>query len=414
MRRARSIASGVRAPDERVRVEADVQAHLAELAANGRESSFGAARNARHLLRRVDRSKPVVLFPSGTSDHVRKFIVEEGPWIVTAILAFLLIRAFLAEVFYIPSSSMVPTLLEGDRVVVTKPGACGRMPERWSIVTFDHQGTTFVKRVIGLGGEKVLLLGGDPYIDGELLVRPRDLRDDLRASYRTWDLAPPSPEWRAADDGDARVLEYAGPTLWSGGYDQAGHPFFPGDVPLRDVYATLDAERDAGGRIGLELAYVSPRDGSVSTTLVLDAADTGTRLTVEAPDGRRKVIVLSEEGRAGRIRLELAYVDGEVVVRGPGGKPPPGWTPSSARGAATSCGPASGRRRAPVRSASPWTRTTITRWSATARSPIFAATRRRRAMPTRSPSARCSCSATTPTAATTAASARWGTSPSTT
>ena len=318
LRSARRIASGVRSAADRTRIEADVQAHLAALEKKQRMAAFGSARNVRHLLHRVDRKREVVLFPAGTLDHVRKFVVEEGPWILTAILAFLLIHAFLAEVFFIPSSSMVPTLLEDDRVVVFKPGARGEMPERWSIVTFDRQGTTFVKRVIGLGGETVLLQGGDPYINGELLVRPKDLREDLRAPYRTWELGKPSPDWRPHVEKDERSLEYAGPALLSGGHDEDGNPRYPGDVRLRDVYAELEGERDAGGKLILELVYASPRDTTVSTWIALRVDDEGADVVIVTQDGRRELVRVSETAPTGRSVVQLAYVDGEITARIPG------------------------------------------------------------------------------------------------
>ncbi len=322
-RRAQRMAAGVRAPADRARITKDIDAHLARLAKKDRLSAFGSARNVRHLLRRTDRGRPVVLFPAGAGDYVRKFLVEEGPWILMAILAFLVIRAFLAEVFFIPSSSMVPTLLEGDRVVVVKPGAKGRMPERWSIVTFDRGGTTFVKRVIGLGGESVLLLGGDPYIDGELLVRPDDLRADLRTPYKTWALgsSPSASEWSEREDGSGRTFEYAGPTLWSGGFDATGRARFAADVPLRDVYATLEAERPSGGMVGLRLDFVPQSDASSKAHLALSVSDTGIGLTRSSVTAPNDIVIETLGGTvpAGRTVIHLAYVDGEVMAHVEGG-----------------------------------------------------------------------------------------------
>jgi len=105
-------------------------------------------------------------------------------WLVLAVLAF---HSFVAKPFYIPSESMMPTLLTGDRLVVTKypygwsyisPSfhvlpfikgrLLGRMPQRGDIVivTPVGQNTDYIKRVIGLAGDTIALRGGTVILNG--------------------------------------------------------------------------------------------------------------------------------------------------------------------------------------------------------------------------------------------------------
>lgn len=102
------------------------------------------------------------------------------------------IHTFLFEPFYIPSGSMVPTLLVGDYLVVNKfaygyshfslPFApdwfsgriFGRMPKRGAVVVFRPPGALdedYIKRVIGLPGDTVQVTNGQLYIDGKLVPR---------------------------------------------------------------------------------------------------------------------------------------------------------------------------------------------------------------------------------------------------
>ena len=102
------------------------------------------------------------------------------------------IHTFLFEPFYIPSGSMVPTLLVGDYIVVNKfaygyshyslPFApnlfsgriFGSMPKRGAVVVFRPPGDPsqdFIKRVIGLPGDTVQMRQGQLYINGKLVPR---------------------------------------------------------------------------------------------------------------------------------------------------------------------------------------------------------------------------------------------------
>jgi signal peptidase I len=57
---------------------------------------------------------------------------------------------------------------DGDQLLVNKTVFAFRRPRRWEIIVFRLFGKTFIKRVIGLPGELIEILGGDVYINGEL------------------------------------------------------------------------------------------------------------------------------------------------------------------------------------------------------------------------------------------------------
>ena len=99
-------------------------------------------------------------------------------WLVLAVLGF---HSFIAKPFYIPSESMMPGLLTGDRLVVTKypygwswvsPSfhvlpflngrLLGRLPERGDVVIAVPPGQTedYIKRVVGLPGDRIEVRGG--------------------------------------------------------------------------------------------------------------------------------------------------------------------------------------------------------------------------------------------------------------
>ena len=71
--------------------------------------------------------------------------------------------------------SMHPTLQEGDRVRVSRRAYRIAEPERWDVVFFEHpdrEGFWETKRVIGLPGELVRLIGGRLIVDGQELEEP--------------------------------------------------------------------------------------------------------------------------------------------------------------------------------------------------------------------------------------------------
>jgi len=117
----------------------------------------------------------------------KKFIKEYIEPIVIAVLIALFIRAFIVQAFKIPSSSMEPTLLVGDYLLVNKFIYGVRIPysdikffeykkpKRGDIIVFifpKDRKKDFIKRVIGTEGEKVTILHNKIYIDDKLIDDP--------------------------------------------------------------------------------------------------------------------------------------------------------------------------------------------------------------------------------------------------
>jgi signal peptidase I len=116
-------------------------------------------------------------------------------WVLVAVLAF---HSLIAKPFYIPSESMMPGLQTGDRLVVSKypygwswvspsfhilPPMKGRlfghMPQRGDIVIVTPPGTRtdYIKRVIGLPGDTLRMVGGQLYINGQAVKRTPEPAD---------------------------------------------------------------------------------------------------------------------------------------------------------------------------------------------------------------------------------------------
>ena len=124
----------------------------------------------------------------------KKDIIENIKTLFYALIIAIIIRSLIIQPFYIPSSSMEPTLLVGDRIFVTKysygyskhsfpfsPSIFkGRIlsnkPERGDIVVFktpaDNR-TDYIKRLIGLPGDQVQFLDSNLYINNSEVVKSR-------------------------------------------------------------------------------------------------------------------------------------------------------------------------------------------------------------------------------------------------
>jgi len=131
--------------------------------------------------------------------------------IIVAVLVALALRTFVAEPFAIPSGSMIPSLLVGDYLFVTKynygycrysflfgwPPFKGRVfphqPKRGEVVVFmggEGNETRYIKRLIGLPGDTVDIKKGVVYINGEPAPQKR-IEDyvERTASGRTKSMA---------------------------------------------------------------------------------------------------------------------------------------------------------------------------------------------------------------------------------
>ena len=98
----------------------------------------------------------------------------------------LLVRAFIFEPFRIPSDSMMPTLLDGDFIVVNKYAYGLRLPvvnkkfldtgtpQRGDVVVFrypPHPSVNYIKRLVGLPGDRIEVRGDHLIINGETIAQ---------------------------------------------------------------------------------------------------------------------------------------------------------------------------------------------------------------------------------------------------
>ena len=125
--------------------------------------------------------------------------------IIIAIFIALLIRSFIFEPFNIPSGSMKPNLLVGDFIFVSKysygfskhslpfsipliPGKIfSNTPERGDVVVFktpENNRTDYIKRVIGLPGDKIEIKNGIIFINGSEILRKK-LNDFIDTDNKT-------------------------------------------------------------------------------------------------------------------------------------------------------------------------------------------------------------------------------------
>jgi signal peptidase I len=136
----------------------------------------------------------------------KRLIKEYAEAIITALLLALIIRAYIIQAFKIPSGSMIPTLVIGDHILVTKFIYGTKIPfSDKSILVFKQPGKgdiivfkypedpkkDFIKRVVATGGDtleernKIIYVNGkevtEPFAyHGDSFVRPRgDPRDNF-------------------------------------------------------------------------------------------------------------------------------------------------------------------------------------------------------------------------------------------
>lgn len=117
-----------------------------------------------------------------------KSVIRE--WIESIVVAFILamfIRTFVVQAFKIPTGSMRPTLMEGDRILVNKfiygvkipftdirlPAL--RQPKRGDVIVFIYPEDTsrdFIKRLIAAGGETAQIQNGKILINSKAVTDP--------------------------------------------------------------------------------------------------------------------------------------------------------------------------------------------------------------------------------------------------
>ena len=228
-------------------------------------------------------------------------------WVLVAVLAF---HSFVAKPFYIPSESMMPVLLKGDRLVVSKypygwswvsPSfhvlphwkgrLLGRMPARGDIVIVTPPGSNedYIKRVVGLPGDTVEIRGGRLVLNGEMVK---------------WERRP-----QAMVPVDANVpcgMEFSGHLVQGAdGKSYCRLPIVRETLPGGVTYDTVDLGRSAGddyGPVRVPAGHVflmgDNRDRSADSRFPAGAPENGLGGPVpwENIGGRAEFITFSLDG----------------------------------------------------------------------------------------------------------------------
>ena len=129
----------------------------------------------------------------------KEIIFENIKTIFSALVIAILIRSLFIQPFYIPSSSMEPTLLIGDRLFVTKysygyskhsfpfspPIFKGRIfsnkPKIGDVIVFKTPAddrTDYIKRLIGLPGDTIQFISGDIFLNNNQILKSRISKTD--------------------------------------------------------------------------------------------------------------------------------------------------------------------------------------------------------------------------------------------
>jgi signal peptidase I len=228
-------------------------------------------------------------------------------WLILAVLAF---HSFIAKPFYIPSESMMPVLLKGDRLVVSKypygwswvsPSfhimpptdgrLLGRLPERGDIVivTPPGQKADYIKRVIGLPGDRLEMIQGRLFVNGKAIAREK--RPDA--------LIPVDPNIPCLPGGDEGERVQG-----ADGKAYCRVPIFRETLPNGRSYDTIDMgyrpEVDDFAELVVPKDHVflmgDNRDRSADSRVALENQGLGGAVPYENIGGRAEFITFSLDG----------------------------------------------------------------------------------------------------------------------
>ena len=231
-------------------------------------------------------------------------IADQLEALAIAIAMALVLKFFLVEAYEIPSGSMQPTILGDpgtgifDRVLADKLTTMLRPPRRWEVMIFrfpNDERALYVKRIVGLPGEKLAIRGGDVWVDGKIARKPDPVVNSvLKDVYR-------------ADDGgiDLNVFS-AGPGVRISGARAEFAPDATGELVLRnsvrdDFLHGYDPSWgiQANDQAGMHYAVA---DLEVSCDAVL-AASSRLHVGIESDDGMSSFDVAREGGGSATVGL---------------------------------------------------------------------------------------------------------------
>ncbi|EGO63123.1 signal peptidase I [Acetonema longum] len=99
---------------------------------------------------------------------------EVKDWLISILIAVVLaffIRSFIVELYMVEGPSMRPTLVNSERLVVNKFIYRFKEPQRGEVIVFRYPrdpSRDFIKRVIGVAGDKIEIRDGQVFLNGQL------------------------------------------------------------------------------------------------------------------------------------------------------------------------------------------------------------------------------------------------------
>lgn len=245
--------------------------------------------------------------------------------LAASVMAVLVVRTFVLLPIHVPTGSMEPTILgrgpgraSEDRLLVDQTAWLLRGPARFDVAVFEYplrRDINFVKRVIGLPGERIEIRDGDVWADGRIVRKPPLLQETL------WrEIFPrPHPTGLPKKPGEAWVPDRSGGEWTMDGGWIAGRSDGRATATFR-----LSRRPDQGD---LRLRCVAdPATGAVASLVVTSR---GTDVVLRVPHAVRNEPVTLRVGSDApvalpcdpvrdSVALELAVADGEarVFVRG--------------------------------------------------------------------------------------------------
>jgi len=232
--------------------------------------------------------------------------------VVVILLLVLGIHSCVAKPFYIPSDSMMPSLRNGDRLIVSKypygwsyssvsfhlaPKVAGRwfakLPERGDIVVLEHPVTRidYIKRVIGLPGDTIELHNGELSINGKPVKR--EVQPMLAIAI---DPNLPGP--------DSSLFRFV--TRSPGGREMLELPIVRETLPGGATFDTIDMgpgySTDDYGPIKVPADHLflmgDNRDGSADSRVATELKGLGGPVPFDAIAGRAEIVSFSTDGTA--------------------------------------------------------------------------------------------------------------------
>ncbi|MCA9352926.1 signal peptidase I [Patescibacteria group bacterium] len=184
---------------------------------------------------------------------LKKEILELLRFVLIVLAVVIPIRIFVAQPFIVNGESMVPTLANGDYLIIDEVSYRTGDPERGDVVVFrdpTKHNRFLIKRIIGLPGETIEINGSRVTImdSGELIQLNEDYLNGNFSSYGTWKLG--ENEYFAMGDNRQRSLDSRSWGVLPGDlivgktflrlFPLAHFAFHPGEVSAQEIETLIE------------------------------------------------------------------------------------------------------------------------------------------------------------------------------